>query len=325
MATSDRSCELYKKMYMIRRFEECCIDMSVSGEIVGGIHAYLGQEAVAAGVCSRLGHDDVITSTHRGHGHVLAKGADPKLVMAELLGRTGGLNHGRGGSMHAADVGLGIYGANGIVGAGAPIALGAAWANRRTGGDRLTVSFFGDGALSQGVVLEAFNMASLWSLPVLFVCENNGWAHSLPVGRSLAGDAVRRAAGFGLDAASVDGMDVENVADAADRALSACRAGGGPQFLECRTYRFDGHHTMERLTGAAYRDETEVAAWRERDPLLRQRDRVGPGVAAEIDAEVDDLIADAAAFARSSPVPDRADALDHLYAGIVPTRPGAAA
>ncbi len=320
----DRSRHLYRQMRLIREFEEHCLEKALAGTIVGGIHPYIGQEAVAVGVSACLRADDVITSTHRGHGHVLAKGADPARALAELYGASTGLNRGRGGSMHAADVSLGIYGANGIVGAGAPIAVGAAWAARRAGrDDRVAVAFFGDGALSQGVVLEAFNMAALWSLPVLFVCENNGYATSLPVDRGLAGDPVTRAAGFGLTAEAVDGMDVEAVAEAAGRAVDACRAGAGPHFLECATYRFHGHHTVEHLMGTKYRDDDEVAGAWSRDPLTRQRDRLTPEAAAEVDTEIAVLIAEAEAFASSSPGSDPGDALDYLYAGLVPARPGA--
>src|SRR5215510_5558750 len=165
--------DLYRTVRLIRRFEERAIELVNSGEIVGGIHPYIGQEAIAAGVCAALRDSDVITSTHRGHGHVLAKGADPARMMAELAGRVDGLNQGRGGSMHAADFGLNIFGANGIVGAGAPIAVGAGWAGMQAGTDRVAVTFFGDGALNQGVWLESLNLAALWRVPVLFVCENN--------------------------------------------------------------------------------------------------------------------------------------------------------
>ncbi|MFI9430516.1 MULTISPECIES: thiamine pyrophosphate-dependent dehydrogenase E1 component subunit alpha [Streptosporangium] len=309
-------------MRLIREFEERCFEMALSGELVGGIHPYIGQEAVAVGVCSQLDVQDVITSTHRGHGHVLAKGADPKRMLAELYGTTEGLNRGRGGSMHAADVSLGIFGANGIVGAGAPIATGAAWAARRAGREQVAVSFFGDGALSQGVVLEAFNLAALWSLPVVFVCENNGYATSLPVGRGLAGDPVRRAAGFGMTAWSVDGMDVETVAEAAAAAVDGCRRGAGPYFLECKTYRFHGHHSFEQQVGIDYREGDEVARWQDRDPLTLQRDRLPADVVASVDAEIAALVEDAVAFARSSPAPDPGDALEYLYAGPIAARPG---
>jgi len=310
-------------MRLIREFEERCLEMAISGELVGGIHPYIGQEAVAVGVCSSLAVNDIITSTHRGHGHVLAKGADPKRMLAELCGSTEGLNRGRGGSMHAADVGLGIFGANGIVGAGAPIAVGAAWAARRTGRDQVAVSFFGDGALSQGVVLEAFNLAALWSLPVVFVCENNGYATSLPVTTALAGDPVQRAAGFGVTARTVDGMDVEAVAEAAAEAVDGCRRGAGPYFLECRTYRFNGHHSFEHQVGLNYRDDDEVARWRDRDPLTLQADRLPADVVDAADEEVAALVADAVTFARSSPTPDPGDALLYLYANQMKTRTGA--
>jgi TPP-dependent pyruvate/acetoin dehydrogenase alpha subunit len=171
---SDTHVGLYRTVRLIRRFEERAIELVRTGDIVGGIHPYIGQEAVAAGVCAALRDDDIITSTHRGHGHVLAKGADPARMLAELAGRTTGLNQGRGGSMHAADFRLGIFGANAIVGANAPITVGAAWAARRAGSDRVAVSFFGDGAVNQGVLLESMNLAALWRLPVLFVCENKG-------------------------------------------------------------------------------------------------------------------------------------------------------
>lgn len=310
-------------MRLIRVFEERCLTMAASGEIVGGIHPYIGQEAVAAGVCAALGDTDVITSTHRGHGHVLAKGSDPARVLAELLGTTAGLNQGRGGSMHAADFGLGIYGANGIVGAGGAIAAGAAWARRADTGSPVAVSFFGDGAMSQGVLLEAFNLAALHALPVVFVCENNGYATSLPVERGLAGDPVRRAAGFGMTARSVDGMDVEVVAEQAAAAIEACRRGSGPVFLECRTYRYSGHHSFEVQMDLRYRDEAEVQTWHARDPLLLQQGRLSDEVADEVDAEVCAVVDRAVEFARSSPAPDPADAMRFLYAAPITARAGA--
>jgi pyruvate dehydrogenase E1 component alpha subunit len=322
MDAESRAVRLYRTMRLIREFEERCLEMALTGEIVGGIHPYIGQEAVAAGVCAALNKDDVLTSTHRGHGHVLAKGADPKRMLAELCGTTAGLNRGRGGSMHAADVSLGVYGANGIVGAGAPIAAGAAWTFQQRGDARVAVSFFGDGALSQGVVLETFNLAALWQLPVVFVCENNGYATSLPLNRSLAGDAVERAAGFGLTARAVDGMDADATADAAAEAVERCRRGGGPTFLECRTYRFHGHHSFEEQMGLTYRDTAEVGDWRARDPLLAQSTRVAEATARAIDAEVSTLIDEAVKFARAGQAPNPDEALHHLYADGTTARPG---
>nr|WP_035796939.1 thiamine pyrophosphate-dependent dehydrogenase E1 component subunit alpha [Kitasatospora mediocidica] len=310
---------------LIRGFEELALDLVRSGAITGGIHPYIGQEAVAVGVCAALRPQDRITSTHRGHGHVLAKGAAPDRLLAELLGRTSGLNQGRGGSMHAADFSLGILGANGIVGAGGPIAVGAAWSARQAGEDRVAVAFFGDGALNQGVLLESFNLAAMWQLPVLFVCENNGYATTLPAATAVAGSATGRAAAFGIPAAEVDGMDTEAVRSAATEAVTRARGGGGPGFLECRTYRFEGHHTMERLMKLHYRTAEEIADWREHDPLPRAAALLPDGLAAKLDASVREQLAAAEQFALGSEHPDPERALDHLYADGLRPRAGSTA
>lgn len=308
------SIELYRSVRLIRRFEERAIAMVRSGVIPGGIHPYIGQEAIAAGVCGALRSDDIITSTHRGHGHVLAKGADPVRMLAELAGRETGLNRGRGGSMHAADVGVGIYGANAIVGAAAAIATGAAWWQRRAGNDRVAVTFFGDGAVNQGVLLEALNLASLWQAPVLFICENNGFATTMRVSESTAGSITGRAEAFGIPAETVDGMDPEVVLAAASAAVSRARAGDGPTFLECLTYRFDAHHTWEHVARPRYRTADEVAAGTVRDPVEIQAARVPEPVRSEIDAEIEALLDEAERFVADSPEPDPAGALDYLYA-----------
>ncbi|HET6210475.1 MAG TPA: thiamine pyrophosphate-dependent dehydrogenase E1 component subunit alpha [Jatrophihabitans sp.] len=316
------SAQLYRTVRLIRRFEQRAIELVRSGVIPGGIHPYLGQEAIAAGVCGALRADDIITSTHRGHGHVLAKGADPIRMLAELAGRETGLNRGRGGSMHAADIGVGIYGANAIVGAAAPIAAGAAWWHRQTGHDRVAVSFFGEGAVNQGVLLETLNLAALRKLPVLFVCENNGFATSMRVEDSTAGSITGRAAAFGIPAETVDGMDPELVLAAAARAVERARQGDGPSFLECLTYRFDAHHTWEYLARPRYRSAEEVAAGSVRDPLQIQAERVAEDVRAGIDAEIEALLDEAVRFVADSPEPDPAGALDYLYAGPTRGRPG---
>lgn len=303
----------YRALRLIRDFEQQALELVRSGVIVGGIHPYIGQEAVAVGVCAALRAPDQITSTHRGHGHVLAKGADPRRMLAELAGRRSGLNRGRGGSMHAADLKLGILGANGIVGAGAPIAAGAAWAAKQAGADRVVVTFFGDGALNQGVLLETLNLAAIWRLPLLFVCENNGYATTLPAAAAVAGSALGRAAAFGIPAAAVDGMDTEAVLAAATCAVARARAGGGPTFLECRTYRFEGHHTVERRFRLAYRTAQEVAAWRERDPLARAGALLAEAERDAIDAQVAALLAEAREFALAADPPDPAGASDYLY------------
>jgi acetoin:2,6-dichlorophenolindophenol oxidoreductase subunit alpha len=321
-ATMTDAAGLYRTVRLIRRFEERAIELVNAGDIVGGIHPYIGQEAVAAGVCGALRSDDVITSTHRGHGHVLAKGADPARMLAELAGRVTGLNRGRGGSMHAADFGLGIFGANGIVGAGGPIAAGAAWAARQAGADRVAVSFFGDGAVSQGVFLESLNLAALWRLPVLFVCENNGYATTLTVEDSVAGTITGRAAAFGIPSCTVDGTDPSVVLAAAEEAVARARAGEGPTFIECVCYRFDAHHTWEHKARVRYRSDDEVAQGRSRDPVEIQGARLPAADRERIDAEIEEIMTAAVRFALDSPKPDPADALDHLYATGLRTRPG---
>jgi pyruvate dehydrogenase E1 component alpha subunit len=319
---SDPAARLYRMVRLIRRFEERAIELVRSGEIVGGIHPYLGQEAIAAGVCAALRPDDIITSTHRGHGHVLAKGADPARMLAELAGRITGLNRGRGGSMHAADFSLGIYGANAIVGAAAAIAAGAAWAGQQDGSDRVVVTFFGDGAVSQGVLLEAMNLASLHAVPLLFVCENNGFATTMRTEHAVAGTIGGRAAAFGIPASTVDGMDPEAVLAAATGAVDRARSGAGPSFVECQTYRYDAHHTWEHKARPRYRTDEEVAAGRSRDPVLIQGARLSDAERQRLDAEIEDVLAAAVRFARESPEPDPVDALDHLYADGLRARPG---
>jgi acetoin:2,6-dichlorophenolindophenol oxidoreductase subunit alpha len=314
--------DLYRTVRLIRRFEQRAIELVRAGVIVGGIHPYIGQEAIAAGVCAALRVDDIITSTHRGHGHVLAKGADPSRMLAELAGRMTGLNHGRGGSMHAADLSIGIFGANAIVGAAAPIATGAAWAARQAGSDRVAVTFFGDGAVSQGVVLETFNLAALLSVPVIFICENNGFATSMRVSDAVAGTITGRAAAFGIPAETVDGMDPQLVEQAAAHAVRRARTGGGPSLIECVTYRFDAHHTWEHTARPRYRSDDEVAAGSARDPVAIQGARLDRDVRDRIDAQIEELLDEAVRFACASPAPDPATALEHLYADGLRVRTG---
>ena len=320
--TPDTDVGLYRTVRLIRRFEERAVELVRSGDIVGGIHPYTGQEAIAAGVCAALRPDDVITSTHRGHGHVLAKGADPARTLAELAGRATGLNRGRGGSMHAADFGSGILGANAIVGANGAITAGAAWAARQEGGDRVAVSFFGDGAVNQGVLLEAMNLAALWRLPVLFVCENNGYATTLTVSDAVAGTITGRGEAFGIPSVTVDGMDPRTVLEAAREAVDRARAGDGPSLVECLTYRFDAHHTWEHKARVRYRDDDEVRSGRERDPVVIQGARLAEGERQRVDADVESTMDEAVAFALGSPHPDPVGALDHLYATGMRARPG---
>lgn len=316
---------LYRTMRLIRRFEERVVELVNRDEIPGVTHEYVGQEAVATGVCAALRPDDVITSTHRGHGHILAKGGDPRRMMAELMGKASGYNRGRGGSMHIADLSLGIYGANGIVGAGTPIACGAALAGKLARSDRVAVSFFGDGGMNQGVVHEALNLAAIWRLPVVFVCENNGYAISASISQMAVVERLAdRAAAYGMPGTSVDGMDVLAVHAAASEAVERARTGAGPTLLECRTYRFVGHFTAEKARGIKYRSDEEIALWRERDPLvtypawLRQQ---GIGDPARVEAEVEALLDEAVAFARQSPFPEAEEALEGMYAVTYPGLP----
>jgi pyruvate dehydrogenase E1 component alpha subunit len=308
------SADLYRTVRLIRRFEERAIEFVRSGEIVGGIHPYLGEEGIAAGVCAALTADDVITSTHRGHGHVLARGVNPARLFAELMGRESGLNKGRGGSMHAADVSLGILGANAIVGAAGSIATGAAWALRRQGRDSVAVTFFGDGAMNEGMLLEAFNLAALWRVPVIFVCENNGYATTMPVESGGAGSITARARAFGMPAFTIDGQDPERVLAATESAVSRARAGRGPTFLECMTYRFDAHHTFEHRARLSYRTAAGIAAGKSRDPVELQAARVSVADRDRIDAEIESVLDAAAGIALGSAHPDPADALKYLYA-----------
>ena len=309
----------YRSMRTIREFEDWVAKLATSGEIAGATHEYSGQEAVAVGVCSRLRPDDVITSTHRGHGHLIAKGASVLAMMAELMGRETGLNRGRGGSMHAADLALGILGANGIVAAGAPIAAGAAWA-LRTRGDGVAVAFFGDGGINQGVLAETMNLASIWRLPMIFACENNGYAVTLRADTAVAGSAVARAAGFDMPASVVDGMDVHAVADASGGAVARARRGDGPTFLEFTTYRFTGHNTGEQYLGLDYRTDDEIASWRLRDPLDSLGAELSEGRREELDREVAAELTAAVDTARSAVVPDPSTATAFMYADLVPRR-----
>ncbi|WP_430501961.1 thiamine pyrophosphate-dependent dehydrogenase E1 component subunit alpha [Micromonospora trifolii] len=314
---------LYRTVRLIRRFEERAVELVHGGQIVGGIHPYLGQEGIAAGVCAALDADDVLAGTHRGHGHVLARGADPARMLAELCGRLTGLNAGRGGSMHAADLSIGVLGANAIVGASGAIITGAVWAHRRQGRDTVGVSFFGDGAVNEGMLLEAFNLAALWRVPVLFVCENNGYATTMPVSGAVAGSIAGRAAAFDIPAVQVDGQDPETVRVAASAAVDRMRAGGGPELIEARTYRFDVHHTFEhavRLDG--YRPPDEVTRGRARDPVRIQGERLTDTDRAAVDAEVEATLDAAVRFALGSPEPDPADALTYLYASGLTARTG---
>ncbi len=257
--------ELHRRMLVIRGFEQRVSALYRDGEVPGFVHLSIGQEASAVGACWPLRPADVITSTHRGHGHCLAKGLDPLGMFAELMGKAEGTNRGRGGSMHIADPDLGIFGANGIVAAGLPIAVGAATAAQLRADGSVAVAFFGDGAVAQGAFHEAVNLAAVWKLPVIFFCENNGYAEFSPAATQHAAPLKRRAKGYGVDYCRVDGNDVVATANAMHDVVHAIRGGSGPAIIEANTYRWHGHYEGDP---ERYRSSDEKREWEARDPLL---------------------------------------------------------
>lgn len=312
-----RLLHLYGQMVLIRRSEERLSKLFADGEVPGFIHLSIGQEAVPVGVMSALKDEDTIASTHRGHGHAIAKGLPLQGFFLELLARDEGLCRGRGGSMHVADMSVGMLGANGIVGAGLPIALGSALAHRQLGRDAVAVAFFGDGALAEGVLHECFNLASLWKLPLLFVCENNGWSEFLPSSKQIAFKLGALAAAFHLPHVAVDGNDVSAVAAAAERIVKDVRE-GRPAVLECETTRVRGHFEGD---AQKYRDPEEVAKLAERDPLritAMQLQGMGIGEAELMGAaeKVEQRIEAAVAAARQGSDPDFAAARSDVYTSI---------
>ena len=262
--------KLFTTMLTIRYFEERVVDLYARGLVPGLAHLYIGQEAIAAGVCAGLREEDYITSTHRGHGHVIAKGADLKPMMAELFGKKAGYCKGKGGSMHIADMEIGILGANGIAGGGLPIAVGAGMSAKLRGTDQVTVCFFGDDASNNGTFHESLNLASLYRLSVIFVCENN--LYGISVGQDkqrLLQDIALRATNYNMPGAVVDGNDVLEIYHASMRALKMGRAGEGPSLIECKTYRWRGHHEGDPNQGRRYRTTEEIESWKKRDPVER--------------------------------------------------------
>ena len=311
--------DLHQRMVRIRMFEEAAGRLFEANRIPGFIHLYVGQEAVAAGVCVALRDDDQISSTHRGHGHLVAKGGDLDRMMAELMGKATGYCQGKGGSMHICDLDLNMLGANGIVGGGVPIAVGAAFANKYRGNDTVSVAFFGDGTTNIGAFHEAANMAAALELPVLFVCENNEYAEYTPRSRTMAiDDVVERAGAYGMPGAVVDGMDAVAVYRATAGALESIRADGRPVFLEAKTYRYFNHHGIQTL-GAKYRSDDEVEEWRGRDAIVAlEASMIADGVAGvtEIEAArsaVEDEVEAAIRFGEESPMPAADELLDNVY------------
>lgn len=309
---------MYTTMNRIRLFEMKLQEFFAAGKIPGFVHLYLGEEAVATGTCANLTDKDKITSTHRGHGHCLAKGGDLKLMMAEIFGRKTGYCKGKGGSMHIADFHLGILGANGIVGGGGPLAAGAALASKYRKTDEVTVCFFGDGASNQGTTQEALNLASAWRLPLVFVNENNGYGISCPQCKSMAvTDIADRAAAYDIPGVVVDGNDVLAVYEAVGEAVRRARLGEGPSLIECKTYRWRGHFEGDACT---YRCVEELNEWMAKDPLPRFAAKLveaGLATAKELEAitaETQKAVDEAVAFAEASPFPEPSELLDDVYA-----------
>jgi pyruvate dehydrogenase E1 component alpha subunit len=311
---------MLERMLKIRRFEERLKEIH-RRSIPGLVHLYIGEEAVAVGVCANLTKQDILTSTHRGHGHTIAKGADLKRMMAELFAKEDGLCRGKGGSMHVADASLGILGANGIVSGGVTLATGAGLAAQMKGDGSVSVCFFGDGAANQGGVYESLNLASAWQLPVIFVCENNLYHEFSPSGPVTAGTVAGRAAGFAMPGLVVDGMDVRAVYQTAKTAVERARRGEGPSLIEAKTYRFEAHDEGEfALIGTTYRTEAEVAEWVARDPIDQfQSWLLAEGYKSQADfdkleAQIQQALDEAVAFAENSPWPDPAQALEDIFA-----------
>lgn len=316
----ERLLALYRTMRRIRAFEEAAERASLEGKVGGAVHLSIGQEAVAAGVCVNLSDDDQITTTHRGHGHCIAKGTDPQAMMLELFGKEGGTCGGKGGSMHIADFGIGMLGANGIVAGGISIVTGAGLAAQVEGKGRVAVAFFGDGAANAGPFHEALNIAAAWKLPMIYVCENNGWAAQTQAGITVGHpDVAARAAGYGVPGVVVDGNDVLAVFEAASAAVARARAGEGPTLIECKTYRWGAH--TERPDQPDPRPAEEIAAWKEKDPIARlvahlqsQQGQLSDEEWRQMDDEIQRAIESSVTFAKASPFPALDSALDDVFA-----------
>jgi pyruvate dehydrogenase E1 component alpha subunit len=316
--STEQLLQMYRTMWTIRLFDERVLEVYRAGQMRGTTHPYVGMEAVATGACAAIREDDYITSTHRGHGHCIAKGGDIRLMMAELLDKATGYCKGKGGSMHIADIDKGILGANGIVGGGVGLATGAALSAQLRGTDQVAVCFFGDGALNQGVLHECSNLAAIWKLPVIFLCENNQYAMSARADRfTSVPDPAVRAQAYGFPGVSVDGMDVFAVYEAVSAAVARARRGAGPSLVVANTYRYFGHHAGDPLN---YRDKAEVDLWRQKDPIARlesyliERGVLTRADADRIRAEVGREIEDALAFALASPDPDVSSLMEDIYA-----------
>ena len=316
----DKQIDLYKKMIEIRLFEEKIQDLYARGLVPGSVHLYIGQEAIAAGVCAHLRKEDYITSTHRGHGHLIAKGADLKFMMAELFGRKTGYCKGKGGSMHIADFDLGILGSNGIAGGGIPIAVGAGLSSKMRGTDQVAVCFFGDGASNNGTFHEGLNFASVHRLPVVFVCENNLYGISVSQKQHQAiKDISIRSVAYNMPGITIDGNDVLAVYQTSGEAIQRARAGEGPTLVECKTYRWRGHYEGDPNQGRRYRTLEEIQAWMKKCPIKRFEEKLikekvlNKNKMMHIRNEVEGRIEEAVTFANQSPFPDPQDIYEDVY------------
>jgi len=318
MIEKDRMIRIYDTMNKIRKFEEKALQLFEENKLRGSVHLYIGEEAIAATVCSLLRDSDNITSTHRGHGHCIAKGAELGRAMAELMGKATGYCKGRGGSMHIADLTKGNLGANAIVGGGIPIAAGAALAAKLKGTDQVTVAFFGDGASNQGTFHEGINLAALWKLPVIFICENNGFGITVPLKESTSvPDVGVRGTAYGIPGYTVDGNDVFAIDEAVKKAIERAKAGEGPTLIECKTYRWMGHWTGDPQV---YRTREDVEEWKKKCPIKRLREYMLKNEVLT-DAEIDRIeqdaysqVEEAAKFALESPEPDPATVMEDVFA-----------
>ena len=318
--TSEKWLQMFRRMQMIRHFEEHVNDLYMRALMPGLAHLYTGEEAVAVGICEALQQDDYITSTHRGHGHCLAKGASPDRMFAELLGKEAGYCRGKGGSMHIADPATGNLGANAIVAGSAGIATGAAFSAKSLGKGRVAVCFFGEGALGQGVVYEVMNLAALWKLPAIYVCENNLYTEYTHFKETTAGDILERGRAFGVPSESVDGQDVRAVYAAATRRVELARRGQGPSFLLCNTYRYTGHHVGD-INREYYRSKQEEQEWKtRRDPIMLFAEwLVGEKIAdaealRKIETEIEAEMRAAVEFAIAAPYPEKSEVDQDIYA-----------
>ena len=324
--------ELYmlmlRRMMLIRKFDETVKDLVQSAELVGMAHCYIGEEAVAVGACTALRDEDYITGNHRSHGHPISKGGDVRRAMAELLGKATGYCKGKGGSMHLADFDIGILGESGIVASALPVAVGAAMGSKMQNTDRVVISFFGDGASNQGACHEAMNLASIWKLPVIFLCENNQYAVTTSFKETVSTENVSdRASAYNMPGVLVDGQDVMAMHEATVHAVQRARAGEGPTLLEAKTYRYEDHSEgLNRILREPYRTEEEIEFWRQRDPIdihskwLLENDVASQGEIDKVQNDVYEAIDDALQFARESPYPDEADLFTDMFADPIPIR-----